>query len=71
MCEELWRRFPNGEKMSRKNSQRNILGREMPMLPFSSANEDEGINEQLLREYAFFLANKAEGTIEAYLRTVR
>jgi len=29
------------------------------------------LNEQLLQEYAFFLANKAEGTIEAYLRTVR
>ena len=29
------------------------------------------INEPFLREYAFFLANKAEGTIEAYLRTAR
>lgn len=43
----------------------------MPLFPFSSANEDQGINEQLLQEYAFFLVNKAEGTIEAYLRTVR
>ena len=41
------------------------------MLPFSKADSDQGINEQLLREYAFFLAKKAEGTIEAYLRTVR
>lgn len=43
----------------------------MSMLPFSSSNDSQGIDEQLLREYAFFLANKAEGTIEAYLRTVR
>ncbi len=41
------------------------------MLPFSEADSDQGINEQLLREYAFFLAKNAEGTIEAYLRTVR
>ena len=43
----------------------------MAILPFSEADSDQGINEQLLREYAFFLAKKAEGTIEAYLRTVR
>ena len=42
----------------------------MPLL-FSASNEDQGINDLLLREYAFFLAGKAEGTIEAYLRTVR
>ena len=41
------------------------------MLPFASSPDDQGINEPLLREYAFFLANKAEGTIEAYLRTAR
>ena len=29
------------------------------------------INEPFLREYAFFLANKAEGTIDAYVRTTR
>src|SRR5260370_27416871 len=57
--------------MSRENSEQNILGGKMPMRPFSSADEGQGINEQLLREYAFFLAGKAEGTIEAYLRTVR
>lgn len=43
----------------------------MSTLPFSDADSDQGVNEQLLREYTFFLANKAEGTIEAYLRTVR
>jgi site-specific recombinase XerD len=41
------------------------------MLPFSSASEHQGINEQLLREYSFFLAKKAEETVEAYLRTAR
>ena len=43
----------------------------MAMLLFASSPDGQGINEPLLREYAFFLANKAEGTIEAYLRTVR
>ncbi len=43
----------------------------MSMLPFTASPEDQGINEQLLREYAFFLANKAEGTVKAYLRTAR
>jgi hypothetical protein len=52
--------------MSRENSERNILGGQMTMLPFSGTD-----NEQLLREYAFFLAYKAEGAIEASLRTVR
>jgi site-specific recombinase XerD len=56
--------------MSRQNSERNILGGKMP-LPFSTSNEGKGINDELLREYAFFLVGKAEGTIEAYLRTVR
>jgi site-specific recombinase XerC len=49
-----------------------MLGGEMTILPFSDANSDQGINEQLLREYVYFLASRsAEGTIEAYLRTVR
>src|SRR5690242_16781332 len=56
--------------MSRQNSERNILGGKMP-LPFSAPNEGQGINDELLREYAFFLVGKAEGTIETYLRTVR
>ncbi|MGI0133395.1 MAG: tyrosine-type recombinase/integrase [Candidatus Micrarchaeaceae archaeon] len=41
------------------------------MFPFSAGEDDPRINEPLLREYAFFLAQKTEGTIEAYLRTVR
>ena len=71
LCKESWRWSPDGEQMSRKNSSQNILGGTMSMLPFASSTDGQGINEQLLREYAFFLANKAEGTIEAYLRTVR
>jgi len=61
----------NGEQINRKNSSQNILGGTMSMLPFASSTDGQGINEPLLREYAFFLANKAEGTIEAYLRTAR
>jgi hypothetical protein len=41
------------------------------MLPFSEADADKEIIEQFLCEYASALAKKAEGTIEAYLRTVR
>ena len=43
----------------------------MPMLPLHRADEDQGDNYKLLQEYEHFLAGKAEGTIEAYLRTVR
>ncbi len=43
----------------------------MSMLPFFSSDQEQGANDQLLREYALFLAGKADGTIEAYLRTVR
>ena len=35
----------------------------MALFSFSTANDDEGINEQILRAYAFFLANKAGSTI--------
>jgi hypothetical protein len=43
----------------------------MPMLPFDRANEDQGVDYELLAEYEHFLVGKAEGTIDAYLRTVR
>jgi site-specific recombinase XerD len=33
--------------------------------------EDQGADELLLQEYEHFLSNKAEGTIEAYVRTTR
>lgn len=34
-------------------------------------DDDQGVDEPLLNEYESFLSNKAEGTIDAYLRTVR
>lgn len=43
----------------------------MPREFFSGEDEHQGVNEDLLQEYASFLEKKAEGTIEAYLRTVR
>ena len=43
----------------------------MPMMPLYRADEDQGADYKLLQEYEHFLAGKAEGTIEAYLRTVR
>jgi site-specific recombinase XerC len=35
------------------------------------ASEDQGDDYKLLQEYEHFLVGKAEGTIDAYLRTVR
>ncbi len=43
----------------------------MPMMPLYRADEDQGAEDELLAEYEHFLAGKAEGTIDAYLRTVR
>ena len=43
----------------------------MPMMPLHRADEDQGADYELLQEYEYFLVGKAEGTIEAYLRTVR
>jgi site-specific recombinase XerD len=40
-------------------------------MPLHQADEDQGADYKLLQEYEHFLAGKAEGTIEAYLRTVR
>ena len=42
----------------------------MSMTPLHRPDENQGTAE-LLHEYASFLSGKAEGTIEAYLRTVR
>ena len=35
------------------------------------SDEDQGADEFLLQEYEQFLAGKAEGTIDAYVRTTR
>lgn len=40
-------------------------------MPTHRLNEDQGSDQLLLQEYERFLTGKAEGTIEAYLRTVR
>ena len=42
----------------------------MPMMPSHRPDEDWG-GDDLLREYEHFLTGKAEGTIEAYVRTAR
>src|SRR2546421_6965382 len=42
----------------------------MPM-PIHRLDEDQEGGHLLLEEYEHFLSGKAEGTIEAYLRTVR
>jgi site-specific recombinase XerD len=43
-----------------------------PLMRFThQPDEDQGVNELLLDEYESFLSGKAEGTIDAYLRTVR
>jgi site-specific recombinase XerC len=43
----------------------------MPMMPVHQPEEDQGADNILLQEYEHFLSSKAEGTIDAYLRTVR
>jgi len=44
---------------------------EMSMSSLSAAGEEQTPDEELLQEYERFLSGKAEGTIDAYLRTVR
>lgn len=41
------------------------------MMRQQQPDEDQGADEFLLQEYAHFLLNKAEGTIDAYARTAR
>jgi len=43
----------------------------MSMMPSDRAHVDQGADYGLLQEYEHFLVGKAEGTIDAYLRTVR
>lgn len=40
------------------------------MMRQQQSDEDQGAYELLLQEYEHFLSNKAEGTIEAYMRTI-
>ncbi len=40
-------------------------------MPIHRLDKDQGGDLPLLQEYEHFLSGKAEGTIEAYLRTVR
>jgi len=42
----------------------------MPMMTRQQPDEDQGADELLLHEYEHFISNKAQGTIDAYVRTV-
>ena len=53
-----------------ENSEQNVLRGAMPMRQHRSG-EDQGADEYLLQEYEQFLSDKAEGTIDAYVRTMR
>jgi hypothetical protein len=57
--------------MRRKNSEQKVLRGVMPMMKQPQSDEDQGSDESLLLEYEHFLSNKAEGTIDAYVRTTR
>jgi hypothetical protein len=41
------------------------------MMKQQQSDEDQGVDELLLQEYEHFISNKAEGTIDAYVRTTR
>jgi site-specific recombinase XerD len=56
--------------MRGENSEQNILRGTMPMIRQQQSGENQGTDEFLLQEYEHFLSNKAEGTIEAYVRTI-
>ena len=43
----------------------------MPIMRQQQPDKDQSTDEFLLLEYKQFLSNKAEGTIEAYVRTTR
>ena len=56
--------------MRRENSEQNILEGGMAV-PIDRSDENQATDTMLLLEYEHFLSGKTEGTIEAYLRTVR
>src|SRR6266567_737536 len=41
----------------------------MPLMRQQESDEDQGADENLLQEYQQFISRKAEGTIDAYVRT--
>jgi hypothetical protein len=41
------------------------------MMRDQQSDEDQGAAEFLLKEYEHFISGKAEGTIDAYVRTTR
>src|SRR3989440_6623886 len=43
----------------------------MPLMRQQESDEDQGADENLLQEYQQFISRKAEGTIDAYVRTTR
>ncbi len=43
----------------------------MSMMPLHQSSEDQGIDNILIQEYERFLSGRAEGTIDAYVRTIR
>ncbi len=43
----------------------------MPMTRQQQSDEDQGADESLLQEYEQSISRKAEGTIDAYMRTTR
>jgi site-specific recombinase XerD len=59
------------EEMRGENSEQNVLRGVMPMMRQQQPDEDKGPDEFLLQEYEQFLSKKAEGTIDAYVRTTR
>jgi site-specific recombinase XerD len=56
--------------MRRENSEQNILEGET-VVQINRSDEIQATDTILLLEYEHFLIGKAEGTIEAYLRTIR
>jgi site-specific recombinase XerD len=57
--------------MRQGNSKQNIFEGEMLMSSLSAAGKEQTKDEELLQDFEHFLSGKAEGTIDAYRRTVR
>ena len=61
------------EEIGQENSEQNVFAGEIPMsmIPSHQSSEDQSIDNILIQEYERFLSGKAEGTIDAYVRTIR